>query len=827
MPWSASIRAGVGRPPVTDVRNTVTITIDGVDVEVEAGQPLIDAAQKAGTYIPRFCYHPRMNAAGLCRACLVEVEGPRGSALVPSCTLPVSDGMVVHAKSETAKKAQEGVLEFLLINHPLDCPVCDKGGECPLQDQAFAYGPGESRFVEEKRHYEKPIEISDLILLDRERCILCARCTRFSDEISGDPLIEFKDRGNYVQVITFPNEPFASYFSGNTVQICPVGALTAKPYRFKARPWDIDGVESVSLVDAVHSRISIQTSHNEIIRIYGVDNDATNHGWLSDKDRFVHNHVQSSDRVTSPMIKENGALREASWAEAISRVSERLASFDGPAVAGLGGARSTNEDAYAFSKFMRAVVGTPHLDAQLADGLDPVFATSVVSRAAINDLESVKTILLWGPDLKEELPVLYLRVRRAATELGANLVVVHPRRNGLDDVATETIRYKPGTGPDVLRKFAAGDGEYGVARALLAEGPVVALVGRTGLTEDPDMAEAVAAFTLDLPDARVLPLMRRGNVFGALDMGVAPTLLPGRVAVDDPDGRAALEAAWGSIPDGPGMNSTAILRALADGQLGALILNGSDPVRDHPIPSLATAALEAAPFVVAFEMFISDSGAYADVVFPVAGLGEVEGTATNLEGRIQKMNRIITPAGASRPVWSIMNDLALSMGSDLGLTSAEAVSAEIAVVAPAYAGVTWDSLSWGPGREGVVLPGREGTQPIQYVPIDRGVPVVAGHRVLYTARVLYDDGVMIRHSDGIAGLAQRAAAYLHPRDASMLAVADGDEVVIHLDGTVRLPVVVDPTLTEGTIYVPFNLAATRGLGAVGTLRIDAVRGGDA
>ena len=811
---------------MAEERNTVTITLDGVDVEVEAGQPLIDAAQKAGTYIPRFCYHPRMKAVGMCRACLVEVDGPRGTALVPSCTLPVGDGMVVHTKSETAKKAQEGVLEFLLINHPLDCPVCDKGGECPLQDQAFAYGPGESRFVEEKRHYEKPIEISDLVLLDRERCILCARCTRFSDEISGDPLIEFKDRGNYVQVITFPDEPFASYFSGNTVQICPVGALTAKPYRFKARPWDIDAVESVSLVDAVHSKISIQTSHNEIIRIYGVDNDATNHGWLSDKDRFVHNYVQSPDRITTPLIKEDGEFRDATWGEAISLIAERLATYDGTAVAGIGGARSTNEDAYTFSKFMRSVVGTPHLDAQLADGLDPVFAACVTPRAAINDLETAKTILLWGPDLKEELPVLYLRVRRAATELGAKLVVVHPRRNGLDDVATETVRYKPGTGPDVLRKLAAGDGEYKDVRAALVEGPVVALVGRSGLTEDPDLAEAVAAFALELPDAKILPIMRRGNVFGALDMGIAPTLLPGRVVYDDPDAREALERSWGPIPDRPGMDSTAILEALADGSLRALLLNGADPVRDHPVPSAAVAGLSAADFVVAFEMFLSDSASYADVILPVAGLGEVEGTATNLEGRIQKMNRIITPAGMSRPVWSIINDIAAAMGTDLGADSAEKVGAEIADVAPAYGGVTWDSLTWGPGRDGIVLPGPGGTQPLGYTPEDPGVPVVAGHHVLHTAHVLYDDGVMVRNSSGIAGLAPRGAAHLHPRDASMLAVVDGDEIVIHVDGSVQLPVVIDASLTEGTVYVPFNLSGTAGLGAVGTVRIDAVRGGD-
>ncbi len=812
---------------MAEERTTVTITLDGVDMQVESGQALIEAAQMAGTYIPRFCYHPRLKAVGLCRACLVEVEGPRGTALVPSCTTPVGEGMIVHTQSETARKAQAGVLEFLLINHPLDCPVCDKGGECPLQDQAFAFGAGESRFVEEKRHFEKPIEISELILLDRERCILCARCTRFSDEISGDPLIEFKDRGNYVQVITFPDEPFASYFSGNTVQICPVGALTAKPYRFKARPWDLEAVDSVSLVDAVHSKISLQTSHNEIIRIYGIDNDATNHGWLSDKDRFIFDYVQSEDRLTTPLVKEDGEFREATWAEAITLVSERLGSFEGDKVAGIGGARSTNEDAYAFSKFLRSVVGTPHLDAQIGDGLDPVVAAAVTPRAEINDLETAKTILLWGPDLKEELPVLYLRVRRAVTELGANLVIVHPRRTGLDDVATHTIRYKPGTGPDLLRKLTAGDGEYAGARETLDEGPVLALVGRAGLTEDPNLAEAVAAFALDLPDTKILPLMRRGNIFGALDMGVAPTLLPGRVAIDDEAGRAALEEHWGPLPSGAGLDTTGILEGLASGQLSALVLNGADPMRDHPRPSTAAAGLDAAVFVVSFEMFMSDSAAYADVILPVTGLGEVEGTATNLEGRIQKMNRIVTPAGVSRPVWSIINDLAATMGTEFGATSAEAVGAEITRVAPAYAGGSWDRLSWGDDREGLVLPGPDGTQPLRYSPIDRGVPVASGHHVLHTARVLYDDGVMMHHSADISGLAARGAAHLHPRDAAMLAVTEGDEIAIRVDGEVRLPVVIDPSLIEGTVYVPFNLAATAGLGAVGTLRIDAVRGGDA
>ena len=808
-------------------RNTVTITLDGTDVEVVAGQLLIEAAQKAGTYIPRFCWHPRMKPVGMCRMCLVEVEGPRGTALIPSCTTPVNEGMVVDTKSDVVQKAQAGVLEFLLANHPLDCPVCDKGGECPLQDQAFAYGAGESRFVEEKRHFDKPIEISDLILLDRERCILCARCTRFSDEISGDPLIEFKDRGDHVQVNTFPDEPFVSYFSGNTVQICPVGALTAKPYRFKARPWDLDAVESLSLVDAVHAKISLQTSQNEIVRIYGVDNDATNHGWLSDKDRFIYEHVRSPERVTTPLIKDAEGFREATWAEAIEAAATWLGSYRGDEIAGIGGARSTNEEAYTFSKFMRSVVVSPHLDAQLGDGLDAEFAATVTPRASIDDLDRAGTILLWGPDLKEELPVLYLRVRRAVTELGANLIVVHPRRTGLDGIATHKLTYRPGMGPDVLRKLAAGEGEYADALATLQNGPVVALVGRAGLGEDPRLAEAVAAFALELPGTTILPLLRRGNVFGALDMGVAPNLLPGRVSTTDATQRVALVGRWGAVAGGVGKDTPAILRDLQSGELKGLVLFGADPIRDAAAPGEVADALDTAEFIVAFEMFLSDSARFADVVFPVAGLGEIEGTVTNIEGRVQKLNRVFPPAGTARPSWSILDDLATAMGGHLGASSADVIAKEIAVVAPAYRGVTWDQLTRGRDRDGLIVPGPDGRQPLEHIPVDGGVPVVSDRFALHLGRVLYDDGVMVRHSPGIAGLAPQARAYLHPRDASMLAVGEGDIVRVSGGGVVELPVALDASLAEGTVYLPFNLAGTAAIAAVPAVSVDVVRGDEA
>ena len=304
-------------PKPIEITDPVEITVDGRTMTVQKGDLLIDAVERHGVYIPRFCYHPRMEPVGMCRMCLVEVEGPRGTALAPSCMQWVSDGMVVHTESPNALKAQDGVIEYLLINHPLDCPVCDKGGECPLQDQSMAYGPGESRFVEEKRHFEKPISLSETVYLDRERCIQCDRCTRFADEVAGDPLITFVSRGNTMQISTFPDEPFASYFSGNTVQICPVGALTAKPYRFKARPWDLAEVESTCTSCSVGCRITVQSSRDEVLRFQGVDSDPVNWGWLCDRGRFGFEALKH-DRIETPEIRRNGRLETARWSEAYS-----------------------------------------------------------------------------------------------------------------------------------------------------------------------------------------------------------------------------------------------------------------------------------------------------------------------------------------------------------------------------------------------------------------------------------------------------------------------------------------------------------------------------
>ncbi len=541
----------------------VTFSLDGREVAAPKGEMLIAAAERVGTFIPRFCYHPRMKSVGVCRMCLVEVSGPRGASLQPSCFIEVQAGASVVTDSDKVKKAQDGVLEFLLINHPLDCPVCDKGGECPLQDQTLAYGPGESRFVEEKRHFEKPIPISELVLLDRERCIQCSRCTRFADEVAGEAQIDFIGRGEMLEVNTFPELPFASYFSGNTVQICPVGALTAAPYRFAARPWDLDQVESTCTTCAVGCRVAVQSSSNRATRLLGIDADPVNHGWLCDKGRFAFDAVNRDDRLTDPLVRKEGVLVAVPWHEALDVVARRLkaAQSKGGAesVGVVGGARLTNEGAYAWARLAKGVLGTDSVDAQMGDGL-PAEVAIGLPRATIDQAAAADTVIVLSGDLREELPILFLRLRSAIVDGGLSVVELSPQATALTPYAKASLRYRPGDAAGLARAVVdpSADAPLPVDPAGLAEArrlagarSVVIVVGRPSLAEDGALvAEAAQVLARALPAARFLPALRRGNVHGALDMGLAPGLLPGRVTLDG--GREWFGRAWGSVPEARG-----------------------------------------------------------------------------------------------------------------------------------------------------------------------------------------------------------------------------------------------------------------------------------
>jgi len=793
----------------------VPITVNGEVFCAAPGRNLIDACEDAGVYVPRFCYHPRMTPVGMCRMCLIEVDTGRGPALTPSCMLTVSDGMVVETETEAVKKAQDGVLELLLINHPLDCPVCDKGGECPLQDQTMSYGPGESRFVEEKRHFEKPIPISDTVYLDRERCILCDRCTRFAAEVAGDPLIHFMGRGNQTEVNTFPDDPFSSYFSGNTVQICPVGALTAKPYRFKARPWDLSEVAS-TYPNAMGDRITIQSSRNEVLRYLGVDSDAVNWGWLTDRDRFSFEATMSEQRLTAPLMRGDGLgnvddggdeLVATTWAVALQRLVTALEDADnnaGPeSVAVLGGAQLTNEGQYAWARFAKGVIGTDSIDAQMGDGLPADIVASMPRTTISQACAKGGTIVLLSGDPKEELGSLYLRLRHAVVHDGATLIELTPNETGLTKHAAHSVRVRPGEVASVAAALVTGTGgdELAAASAAITGADSVSVIcGRTSLADNASLTvDAINTFA-SLDTVRFLPALRRSNVHGAIDLGLTPGMLPGRTSLDA--ARAAFTAAWGSVPAKAGRDTAGILADAAAGKIAVLFLLGADPLADFPDPELAKAALDGAGLVISIDPFVNESAAYgADIVMPAAAFGEVDGSHTNLEGRITPLRQKVTPPGTARPDWMIAAELAMRLGKDMGFASVADITNEIAAVSPMHANA--DAAAIDAASDGVLVSGGPAWT-------DQGAPTPAPAYDRYSFRLvvdrtMYDGGTQTTMCPSIAELSKPGAVRISSTEASKLGVRDGAIVRISSQrASVEGPVVIDDRVASGIAAVAHN-----------------------
>ena len=601
----------------------IKINVNGSEIISEPDQLIIEACEDSGIHIPRFCWHKRMDPVGMCRMCLVEIETPRGKALVPSCTTKVSEDLVVDTESDVVKKAQEGVLEFLLINHPLDCPVCDKAGECPLQDQTMAYGPGESRFVEDKRHFEKPIPISEIILLDRERCILCARCTRFSDEISGDPLIEFIQRGNKTQVNTFPDEPFRSYFSGNTVQICPVGALTSSSYRFKARPWDLKKVSSTSNCSSVGCSVELNVSQNKMLRILGEDNEYTNQGWLSDKGRYNFEYLHSEKRIQSPLFVDNPS-KELSVNESMEIIGDQILTDIDTNISFIVGHNSTNEEYFALNSFINSLnenkkeTSIQDLNVYISDDyLHEGYFDDSYSLGQIKDLDSADTIILWSQDIKDNLPTLYLRIKQAVKN-GKKLIIFGHTNTAMKNLSEEYF------GEEVVSKnfeFNIEISDIPNLSRLINGKEVLAIVGKSSPIQNMEPVSKLINHLNENSNLKILNCFAKGNTFGAFQ----------------------------NLDLVKGIND--FVDEFDNSRKNLIFTIGSNPVNNSVYSQKIKNHLISADYVVALDLFKNETTELADIILPTTSFTEKEGTFTNLEMRTLMQNKILPAPGSSLNEW--------------------------------------------------------------------------------------------------------------------------------------------------------------------------------
>ncbi len=776
-------------PNKTDL---VTLTIDGISVSVPKGTLVIRAAEQVGIQIPRFCDHPLLAPVGACRQCLVEVAmpGPDGSMrqmqgppgrMKPqaSCTLTVSEGMEVHTQvtSKGAHKAQEGVMEYLLINHPLDCPVCDKGGECPLQNQAMSNGRGESRFAESggiKRTFPKPISISAQVLLDRERCVLCARCTRFSEQIAGDPFIALLERGALQQVGIYEKEPFESYFSGNAIQICPVGALTSADYRFRSRPFDLVSTPSIAEHDACGAAIRIDHRRGKVMRRLSGNDPEVNEEWITDKDRFAFTYARGADRLTHPWVRDDdGSLRAASWPEAFAVAARGLQAAGRVGV--LTGGRVTAEDAYAYSKFARVALGGNDIDfrARPLSVEETGFLASHVALsrpATYADLEAAGTVVLAGLEPEDEAGTIFLRLRKAS-RAGTSVLSVAPYSSrGLTKMNGRLVPTAPGHEAAALAALT-DDGSVSL------DSSSVVLVGERLATAPGALAAAVAL--ADRTGAKLAWVPRRAGDRGAVEAGCLPNLLPGGRPTADAGARVDVATAWGvdHLPADAGLDADGIVAGLADGTLGGLVLGGVDP-RDTADPAATRAAVEAAGFVVALELRETEMTRAADVVFPVAPATDKAGTFVTWEGRPRPFEAVFDHP-ASLPDLRVLAGIAEELGRPLGFRSVAEVRAEMEQLGP------WDGE-----RPAFAPPTAEAATPDQ------------GSLALATWKQLLDLGSLQDGQEPLRATARRPVVRL---GAQAFAALDGADVVVTGDrGAVTLPAELAEDMADGVAWVPAN-----------------------
>ncbi|WP_435770034.1 NADH-quinone oxidoreductase subunit G [Nocardioides sp. SYSU DS0651] len=776
----------------------VTVTIDGIEVSVPKDTLVIRAAEQIGVQIPRFCDHPLLAPVGACRQCLVDIPDAGNGRGFPkpqaSCTLPVAEGMVVSTQvtSPVADKAQQGVMELLLINHPLDCPVCDKGGECPLQNQAMSNGRTESRFSDDrnlgvKRTFPKPINLSPNILLDRERCIVCQRCTRFADEIAGDPFIELLERGAQQQIGIAEDAPFLSYFSGNVIQICPVGALTSEQYRFRSRPFDLVSTPGIAEHDACGSAIRIDHRRGKVVRRLAGNDPHVNEEWVTDKDRFAFGYADLDDRLTYPQVRgEDGQLRPASWPEAFTVAARGLAAARAAGGVGvLTGGRLSVEDAYAYSKFARVALGTNDIDfrARPLSAEESAFLASTVALTTPDnggvtfaDLESAPKVVLVGLEPEDEAGAIFLRLRKGVTAGRTQVVAVAPfATRGLTKLGARLVRTAPGQEPEAIDALLGS--EHGV------DSTSVVLVGER-LAAVPGALTAAAELAAK-SGARLAWVPRRAGDRGAVEAGCLPNLLPGGRPVADPGARVDVATAWGvpSLPEADGRDADDIVAALVAGDLHGLVIAGVDP-DDTADPAATRAAIAAAGFVVALDLRATDVTSAADVVFPVAPVTDKAGSFVNWEGRVRSWEAALhNPSSLPelRALAGVADELALlGQGSPLGFRTVDEARAELQQLGP------WD------GPRPAAPTGAAGAAAARP---ERG----AGELALATWKQMLDNG---RMQDGDKYLKATARTPVALVSRSVFE-SHGATVTLRGDrGSMTLPAEIADDLADDVVWVP-------------------------
>jgi NADH-quinone oxidoreductase subunit G len=757
----------------TEIVDMITVVIDGFEVSVPKGTLVIRAAEQLGIQIPRFCDHPLLDPVGACRQCLVDIEinGRAFPKPQASCTIPVEPGMIVKTQltSPVADKAQKGVMELLLINHPLDCPVCDKGGECPLQNQAMSAGHAESRFEGVKRTFEKPINISSQVLLDRERCVLCARCTRFSDQIASDPFITLNERGALQQVGIYEKQPFKSYFSGNAVQICPVGALTGASYRFRARPFDLVSTPSACEHCASGCDMRTDVRRGKTLRRLAGNDASVNEEWNCDKGRWAFKYVTAVDRLAHPLVRnEEGVLVEASWPEALAVAAQGLKANSS---AVLVGGRATYEDAYGYSKFARVALGTNDIDfrSRLSSDEEREFlaARVVSSTTTYRDIDRADHVLLVGFEPEEESPIVFLRLNKQFRKRALKVTTIASKLSiGVEKLKGEFVKVAPG------QEAAAVTSQALTAQSII-------LVGERA-SESVGVLTAVAALA-DSTGAKIAWIPRRAGERGALEAGAVGNLLPGGRPVADAAARVDIAALWGldSLPTTIGRSSDEIFAAVNSGAIGALLVGGVDPL-DGANSVAALAALDKA-FVVSLEIAPSEVTLRADVVLPVAAITEKSGSFLNWEGRARAFDSAVQDS-LNRSDLRILSMIAQEMGTSLNLGTVTAAAKEIASLG------AWD------GARATMKPAKEAKAPT----------LKSDQFLLNSWRRLLDLGTLQKGEENLAGTARQTVAVISPNRAQAMGVVDGDQLKISTThGSVTLATLVED-IHDDAIWAPRN-----------------------